>query len=152
MATIALHQLTDWPTFRHVRPLLESLGVTKAALECWHYFYDEEAVAKSPFAGLKEAAGDADHEQALLAVSQALASGAGDLLGAEEDNLQVGFHWSASKEKLLAAATKAGHKVVFVSDRVAKETPVAEHLPALYDKWALADFATHSWRGEFGNR
>ncbi|HEY1956104.1 MAG TPA: hypothetical protein VGH28_10830 [Polyangiaceae bacterium] len=139
MATIVLHRLTDWPTFRHVRPLLDALGIGAEALERWHFFYAEDAIAKSPFGGIREVGGQPEHEEALLAASLAFAVLAPDLVGPPDGELAYGFHWSASKDELVAIAKKKGHAVAFAADAIAARTKTPEHLVPLYAKWELAD-------------
>jgi len=57
MPMLALHRLTDWPTFRHAQPLLGGLGVGDRALELWHY-YRQSSAEKSPFEHIPEVGGE----------------------------------------------------------------------------------------------
>lgn len=135
MPTIALHRLTDWPTFRHLQPLLTELGIGGAILDSWHFFYAESSVEEYPFTHIPKVGAATEHNEALFALSEVYATDARQLVDATEDDLILGFHWSASKEELVAAAKKAGLHVVFVADLIDTVPPTAEHLPPLYTTW-----------------
>ncbi len=140
MGTIVLHRLADWPVYRHLAPLLARLELGGDSLERVHYAFTQEVVGDNPFSAIPEEGGVPGDETALLAVGGALAESAREPLGARGGTLVTGFHWSATAEKLEAAAREAGHDVVGVAELVARgAAPTAEFLRPLLDKWELAE-------------
>lgn len=138
MSVVVLHRLTDWPVFRHLRPLLAALGAPEEVLGWWHYFYAKEQVT-DPFVNLPEPPTPPDVEEVLLAATAALATSGHGLLGvAEGANLVMGFHPTATREALEEAIRVGGHHARLVDDDAWAEPATPEHLGPLYDRWELA--------------
>jgi hypothetical protein len=139
MAKIVLHRLTDWPVFRHVRPLLDALEVEPESLGFWHFFSTSDPTVRKLVDAAPEREERPEETEPLLALGESLADLGRSFIAADEDDqLHVAFHDCASQEVLRAAAKKGKHEVVLAAELVGKGEPSPDYLLPLLDEWEAA--------------